>query len=290
MYHYSKILEEDSVKEIKRSGYLFQMTFGRKLLKDIHAHNFYEIIIVLKGGCKHTVNGRICNCKAGDITILRPYDEHCFDEQEEGTSVAALSASCREVNKFKNAFGLEVTDNTEAFGAYSKSADIPDMIKLSGMETMRIQNLCNEIFALSDSKRTDMCRVLLSEVLGFTVKNKCCDTKEIPRRFSEILSEVNKLENAAGGVEKFLKISNFSHAQLCRLTKKYLDMTPSEYITGIRMKYAEEMVLSGELDYETICEKVGFNSLSHFYDLFKKNFGMTPASMRKSRYKKGRTV
>ena len=105
-----------------------------------------------------------------------------------------------------------------------------------------------------------------------------------------ILAEMNRLPNAAEGVSAFLRLSTFSHAQLCRLTKKYLGMTPGEYVNGVRMKFAYEMAVSGEKDYETICEEVGFSSYAYFCRLFEKTYGMTPAKTRKSHYSRYQTI
>ena len=87
-----------------------------------------------------------------------------------------------------------------------------------------------------------------------------------------------------------MRLSNFSHAQLCRLTRKYLNQTPGEYVNGIRMKYAWKLVAAGKLDYETICETVGFASYSYFCRLFEKTYGATPARVRRTRRQGGRTI
>lgn len=72
--------------------------------------------------------------------------------------------------------------------------------------------------------------------------------------------------------------------------KKNLGMTPGEYINSVRMKYAYEMVMSGEKDYETICEEIGFSSYTYFCRLFEKTYGATPAKTRNSYYSGCQTI
>lgn len=163
-------------------------------------------------------------------------------------------------------------------------------IKISEIEVLRMEKLCNEIFVILEDKRMDMSRILLSRCFSYVVQSKYDNAKALPSDFTAVLSQVNKLENAAEGVNAFLRISNFSHSQLCRLTKRYLGMTPSEYINDIRMKYAMEMILNSDLDYDTVCETVGFSSLSHFYGLFVKKFGITPSAARRDGYGANRSV
>lgn len=279
-------LKEENIYELKEWGYFFQMTFGRKLLSDVHTHDFYELIIVLKGGCTHCINGVNYSCEEGEAVFLRPTDAHCFKNQLENTNVAALSVSVREVNMFISAFGLE---QNVAFAA-ERTHGFPARLCFSYIDLLRIQELCDEILTLKKARRIPLCKALIGEVIASVIKNEYGKAKGIPKDFAAVLSEMNKLENATEGVRAFLRISNFSHAQLCRLTKRYLNMTPSEYVNNIRMKYARELVYSGDADYESICEKVGFRSLSHFYSLFFKAFGTTPAAVRKSRYKNKNTV
>ena len=116
------------------------------------------------------------------------------------------------------------------------------------------------------------------------------ETAGVPASFAALLAEMNQPVNAAGGVGVFLRLSNFSHAQLCRLTRKYLGMTPRDYVNTVRMKYAWELVVSSEESYEAICEAVGFSSFSYFCRLFVKTYGITPARARKSRSPGARTI
>lgn len=291
-----KILKAESYASMKNGEYLFQMALGRKLFADKHSHDFYEIIIVIKGGCKQMINDEIYDCGMGSITVLCPGDEHCFLSQEADTIVAALSVTEVETEKFAEAFELkDVLKNK--FTVITSEADTKASddkrcvsIKISEMEILRTEKLCNELSVIPEDKRGNMCKILLSEVFSYIIRNRHKDTKAPPSEFIAVLSEVNKLENAAKGVNAFLNISNFSHSQLCRLTKRYLGMTPSEYINDIRMKYALEMILNSDANYETVCETVGFKSLSHFYGLFVKKFGVTPSVARKGRYNVSRSV
>lgn len=84
------LLKAESFEEMCNGGYLFQMAFGRKLLRDEHCHDFYEIIIVLKGGCRQDINKEVYDCDVGSITVLCPGDVHGFLSQEPETIVAAF--------------------------------------------------------------------------------------------------------------------------------------------------------------------------------------------------------
>ena len=276
----------DSLFGFAESGYYFQLTLGRRLLDTIHSHDFYEIIYVLSGSCLHIVNsvGRLM--EVGDLVLLRPSDRHSFDWQSDDTNVAAISIRRDELERFCAAYGLNCDHRLD----FDQPTGDALFIRIGQLDRTRIASQCDELFALPPEARTPLCRVLLGEIFACLVKDQSDNEKSIPPVFAKVLTEMNRLPNAAEGVSAFLRLSNFSHAQLCRLTKRYLNMTPGEYVNSIRMRYAWELVVAGELDYETICETVGFCSFSHFCHLFREVYGITPARARKSRYTDNRTI
>jgi AraC-like DNA-binding protein len=63
--------------------------------------------------------------------------------------------------------------------------------------------------------------------------------------------------------------------------KKWLNTTPKEYINKVRLEHAYTMIVSTDQRFDDIAYDVGFSSVSHFNDLVKKNYGFTPAELRK---------
>jgi YesN/AraC family two-component response regulator len=57
-----------------------------------------------------------------------------------------------------------------------------------------------------------------------------------------------------------------------------------DYINTLRIEEAKSLLKDKETDYKTIlevCYEVGFNSKSTFYEVFKKQTGLTPTAFRK---------
>lgn len=124
-------------------------------------------------------------------------------------------------------------------------------------------------------------RILVNQLLIFGIAGFAGIKNDMPREFEKALEQMQSLTLAAKGVTAFIELSGYSHSQLCRLTKKYFDETPTEYVNQIKMKYAYKLILDTKIDYETICEMVGFESFSYFCKLFKKRYGSSPAAFRK---------
>lgn len=66
-----------------------------------------------------------------------------------------------------------------------------------------------------------------------------------------------------------------------RLFKKVLGKTFSEYVQGIRISKASQLIRGTNLSIEEIAQKVGYSDYFYFSKVFKKEFGITPAKYRK---------
>ena len=54
-------------------------------------------------------------------------------------------------------------------------------------------------------------------------------------------------------------------------------MTAHELIRKLKLRRAEQMLLSHEYTISEIATRLGFNNMSHFRDYFKAEFGDTPS-------------
>ena len=68
---------------------------------------------------------------------------------------------------------------------------------------------------------------------------------------------------------------------LRKMFKSEMDMTLSEYITHYRMQEAKHLLTSTDEILSSIAEKVGYNDVSYFSNVFKKFYGVSPRSMAK---------
>jgi transcriptional regulator GlxA family with amidase domain len=65
-----------------------------------------------------------------------------------------------------------------------------------------------------------------------------------------------------------------------RLFKKAFQTTPHQYLIDLRMKRASDLLIATDIPVSTICQDVGFESLSSFSTLFKARCGSSPAQFR----------
>ena len=63
-----------------------------------------------------------------------------------------------------------------------------------------------------------------------------------------------------------------------------------EYVTGIRMERAKELLLSSTLSMKEICGEVGYSDPNYFSRTFKKNVGLTPTEYKEGKSGEKKTV
>src|SRR5262245_32307534 len=61
----------------------------------------------------------------------------------------------------------------------------------------------------------------------------------------------------------------------------YVGVPPYRYLIALRMERAQELLRTSELSVTQICQRVGFNSLSHFTTTFRRHTGTTPTGDRR---------
>ena len=78
-------------------------------------------------------------------------------------------------------------------------------------------------------------------------------------------------------------MSGYSYSHLSRLMKHHLGATPHQFVLSLRLEAAYQRILFTSQDLTDIADAIGFESVSHFVQIFKHRFGETPTALRKRR-------
>lgn len=117
--------------------------------------------------------------------------------------------------------------------------------------------------------------VLFSRSTGGRVRNK----KSGPLTDALVYIGENYAKDIA--TETLAEMEHLSCAHFRRLFKEKTGMTPTQYITALRLKYAEQLLLETELNIKEIAKSVGFSDQLYFSKVFSNHFGFSPTQFRK---------
>lgn len=254
--------------------YATQTTY--KYAKFPHIHDFYELLLIIKGTQLLTVNERNLFLKESTLILIRPTDIHSKKYIDEGIHIN-LAFPKKTANELFNYLGAGFPKETLI------NSPIPPYVILTNTEKAiiqnRFENLNLEAAADTRTLRTHL-RILLFELFIKYFSNQAQENENMPAWLTTVLSEMKKKENFTSGLPTLLAIADKNHAYLCRSFKKYLNVTPITFINELRLNYAVNLLLHSDRPILDICLEAGFDNLSHFYHIFKKTFHTTPSEYR----------
>jgi AraC family cel operon transcriptional repressor len=251
----------------------------------MHTHEFPEICIVLKGKIIHVVNGSDVLLDAGSIVFIRPGDTHCYRSCEssecELVTVAFDLKYLVDLSRY-----LEEREMMRIFTA----CVLPPVYHLSPAETeksaLKLLNINSLQITDINSARTEIKAVIaglfISTFLEHPPEEKITP---VPEWLVNLCRQIKAQKDFSAGIRLLYDAAPCTKEHLCYCFRKYMNMTPTDFLNDCRMVQAAEMLLESDETVYAVSLNVGINSQRHFYKLFRKKYGMSPGRFREV-YKK----
>ena len=174
-------------------------------------------------------------------------------------------------------------------GDIFKKLNLPESGVLNYAKNSEIENylfkLC-EAFSGNDSKESVYCQGLLLAVLSLlapTDKRNRGGNAPYSKTISNIIGQIRSSPAANYSIEKWAKECGFTRSYFIQVFKKTTGMSPHQYLTHIRMRYAKEMLLFTDMPVSKIGEICGYTDYNYFSRIFKKSEGISPVQYRKKK-------
>lgn len=237
----------------------------------MHSHDFYEFFYIVRGKAIHEINGENQILSEGDFVLIRPWDKHKYSFLDNfDMEIISVGFSCKNFNSAVNI--LEISED-----AFTKSA-MPPVINLYGYS---LTDIYRKLCRIEETPIGEKRRIYFKAILPYLLYKFISYGEEQPRTavpvwFAEVINEMSKRENYIAGLSKLLEIAHSSQEHITREFRRYINITPTEFINIKRLNFAAELITYGNMEIAEICFACGFNNLSHFYHCFKKRYGCTP--------------
>lgn len=101
------------------------------------------------------------------------------------------------------------------------------------------------------------------------------------RRLYPLIHAVLDLPQENWTVENLAELACVSRAQLMRLFKQHVGMSPHHFVQHVRLQRAAQMLRQSSYSILHIALAVGFQSETHFGKAFKQKYGVTPGQYRR---------
>ncbi|HJA92310.1 MAG TPA: AraC family transcriptional regulator [Candidatus Eisenbergiella merdipullorum] len=272
----------------EEDGSGFQHHFSVRETYPLHTHTFYEFFLISKGRGIHRINGSSTLLSEGSFVLIRPSDRHGYD--------------------FLNQYDLELINVSflpSIFESLCRLFDCPPSL-FTG------PNLCPQI-QLQEPLLSDI-RGKMLQFERFSAKKECQGSEKrqyllsvlpwflypflrvlsqekgepsdkvphpLPGWLSGLLRQMERPENYTAGLPRLIELANLSQEYLTRSFRRYLHMTPTEFINLRRMELAASLLLEGKMEIIEISQECGFHNLGYFYRVFQKQYGCAPGEFKR---------
>lgn len=242
-----------------------QLTAGIPL----HTHNFYEYLVIESGRAVHIVNGVTQIISAGELSFIRPSDVHEYKNYSSDPFVFyKVELPAKEFERAADYYQLDRKLVCEG--------KLPPLVRIPAASMPSVCALLEGIIgAVSDAERLTLCRAALSEVVYILMAAEWRKKPEVPGWFSYLLTEMERRENFTAGLSRLLALSHYSQEYVNRCFRRYLGISPTKYISRLRLHCAYGLMEEGR-SAAASCFESGFKSYSYFYRVFKEYYGISP--------------
>ena len=250
-----------------------------------HTHEFYEFFIITEGKVLHNVNNNRKVLNDGSLVFIRPSDIHFYEKHQD--------FDCKWINI---TFSKKVFQDLKIYLGedfpWSVLLDpaAPPGLLLSKTEKKLLIEQLDELNLLPVSGnrilKAKFRALLVNMFISYFNLNDTEKNNQIPSWLKDFCDLMQKRENFITGLSAMKNLSGKTHEHLCRLFRQYFSCTPTEYINSLKLNYAANLLVNSDISILNISLESGFENLSHFYHMFKKEYGTSPSKYRKSNQQK----
>lgn len=242
-------------------------------------HDFFEIILIVAGKLNVDVDGNLLELRKGNLLLIRPGDIHSKLE----------CGPCQHINLAFPADTVEALfrflyDSPDKLGDLRAGSHVP-VCTLTGLDTTMLQNRLSYLNLLPSSsirRKNTYLRTFLTDILSsyfmeeIEKQKKVQENIGLPTWLAQAIDGLSDIHNLEEGMDYLVRQTNRTPEHICRSFRKYLNMSPMTLINAKRLNYAANLLQHSDKEIIDIAYESGFQSVSHFYHLFKEEYQLSP--------------
>ena len=206
--------------------------------------------------------------------MIRPKDKHGFI-REQNTPCAHRDIIITE-QLFKKSCDFIDPTLFEKINAKSN----PLAITIPQIKIVEFEKDFSNMFFMSTETgiytKVSITNILTVELLNVFLQGFEAQHNVAPAWLNTILPFFHTPVYMRGGLDTILCNIGYDKSYICRIFKKYMDCTMTEYLREKRVDYAMSLLLTTDKTIAEICHEVGFESVPYFTAAFKEKYILPP--------------
>ncbi len=230
----------------------------------LHTHDFAEVFWINSGVVCHEINGCKRLVKGGELVWIMPDDCHSLTLPKKG-----------HVEFFNVAFPYEILQHLITRYDHERHISGKEFY-LSPDKRNKARQLLQQLSIRNKSL------ILLDQYLLYLLSTtyRANNYEGYPEWLQEACERIHEPEHFCKGTAGFASLCGYSYAHAARETKRLTGKTLLELVNEARFVWATSMLRSSNKTILEISLGCGFESLSHFYQIFRVKHGMSPRQYR----------
>ena len=235
---------------------------------DLHWHDYFTIDLILSGKGEHYINGRCEHIDRGMVQLIYPTDIHKI---ESDGSIELISVRFTEQalppRFFNIIYGKSIRNLYPEKKIFERICSCADAIleELSAPQKPFLKELLDLNFR---------------EIILLAAREAGEEDNFVQSSAERMLLYINEHFRENISLEQAAEYAGFSAPYFSAYFKNKTGKTYSEYITGLKINYACELLRDTDYSVAEICFSSGFGSISNFNSIFKKRVGIAPGTFR----------
>ena len=254
-----------------------------------HSHDFFELVILVRGTCRHMVGGDYLTMHTGDLVVVPPNTVHWMiaDDDESVIYNMQIRKSSFEKNFMELLSQQSILGDFFRRTLYEKE-DTRSYLRIRTGDYFLGDNLLSDLLAelslpgaYQATILNTLCKLFFLRILDrFSDK---IDTSGITAEQGVVVDLMRYIQDRSGNVTKEELCRQFSYSprQITRLISRYTGSTLRDLRRDLRIKLAARLLRETTLPIEEIASSCGYQNNTHFYDAFKESYHTTPLLYRR---------
>jgi AraC-like DNA-binding protein len=291
-------MDKNILKETTHSGdsmfpvYSQNINIGSKTnMLNCHWHDEIEFILITSGSAIFQIENCSYEVNEGELIILGSGELHSaysLDSKNNCTCKSIIFSSEMLSSKSSDAIQIKFINPL-----INNQLLLPHHLTCTNNNEIAIKNFLTDLINTLDSKDDNFelmaksyLYMIFSKVMLMVNYKGASDllnpnTNSKLESIKHILDYIHINYNNPLTIKELSSELNMSEGHFCRIFKSITFKTPVDYLNYYRTTKAQDMLLNSNKKVLEISMDVGFNNLSYFINIFKKNTGYTPSFFRK---------
>lgn len=252
---------------------------------DPHRHQFFEMVLVVRGRARHKVGNETMTVSEGELLLMSHQRPHSYELIGEPFDVVNV---CFDPSLLYPGFSLDHYQSFRLFRPFFGPSDTSVRFRPDEKIFLRLLDLALHLVALRqrsadfffrESLQTGLLSIL--QALSSAYESANPSLPEENQFLKKVLETIPALGSEKISLARLAKSFGLSPFTFSRRFKKMVGESLPVFVNRMKIEKSKKLLRESPLSVTDVALECGFENLSHFHRLFKTSTGLTPGVFQK---------